>query len=130
MNRQRTMVMPTAVTLLTVSLLLAACTGTGITGSTYQDHVFKIIATTAYSGNFVEDSGTTPISGSADQSFTITATSGQQYTLTVWKTAADGQPLSVELVAYETVSGVPTSVVVESQTTTDPNVAVRVGVVE
>lgn len=119
-----------ALPLLAAFSLLAGCTGTGITGSTYQGHVFKIIATTGYAGNFVEDSGTTLISGSADQSIPITASSGQQYTLSVWKIAADGQPLTVELIANETVSGVATSVVVESQTTTSANVPVRVGLAE
>jgi len=116
--------------LIAVLLLLAGCTGTGITGSTYQNHAFTIIATTGYSGALVEDSGTTPVSGSSNQVITFTASAGHQYTVTLWKTTADGQPLTLELVADETVSGVPTTVVVESQTTTDPTVPVRVGLAE
>ena len=82
--------------LIAVLLLLAGCTGTGITGSTYQSHSFTIIATTGYTGALVEDSGTTLIPG-APTSHPVTASSaGTNTPLTVWKTAADGQPLTVE----------------------------------
>lgn len=106
--------------------LLAGCSGTGVTGATYQNHRFEIFATTSYDWQLVEDSGTTTGTSSSDQSFTISAVSGQQYTLTAWKSAADGTSLEVELVAFETVNGVATSVVVDSQTTTSPEVAARV----
>ena len=112
------------------ALLFSGCTGTGVTGTTYQNHLFKILATTAYTWQLVEDAATTTGTSSTDQSFTIAAVSGQQYTLTAWKSAADGAPLEVELIAYETVNGTPTSVVVDSQTTTSLNAVARVTLYE
>lgn len=110
-----------------VLALLAGCSQLAITPAiTYQGNVFQITATTGYAGTLVTDSSTTAVSGSSSQDIPVTASSGQQYTLTLWKTASDGTPLQLQLLVDETINGTRTTVVSESQTTTDVKVPVRV----
>lgn len=107
--------------------LLAGCSPLTLTPAiTYQGNTFQITATTGYSGTLVTDTSTTVVNGTSNQAIAVTASAGQQYTLTLWKTAADGQPLELQLIVQETINGTPTTVVAEAQTTTDPNVPVRV----
>jgi len=108
-------------------VLMAGCSQLAITPAiTYQGNVFQITATTGYAGDLVTDLSTTAISGSSSQDITVSASAGQQYTLTLWKTASDGAPLKLQLLVEETINGTPTTVVADSQTTTNPNVPVRV----
>lgn len=106
---------------------LAGCSQLAITPAiTYQGNIFRITTTTGYSGTLVTDSSTTAESGNSSRDIAVTASSGQQYTLTLWKTASDGKPLELQLLVKETINGTPTTVVADSQTTTDPSVPVRV----
>jgi len=110
--------------------VVVSCSNPVTPGIFYTDHIFRIVATSAYSGELVTDASTTPVSGSSSQDISFTAVAGQKYTLTVTKSANDGTSLEVQLIAEQTVDGNATSVVVQSQTTTDPNVPARVVLTE
>lgn len=118
--------MPLLAAALLVLMLLGSCSNPVTTAVVGTGHYFHIIATSAYSGELTTDSANTPVSGTANQDITFTPTSGQQYTLTLYKSSADGTSLTAEIIATVTIDGTATSVVVQSSSTTDPNVPARV----
>lgn len=99
--------------------LLGSCSNPVTTAVVGTGHYFHIIATSAYSGELTTESANTPVSGSANQDITFTPVAGQQYTLTLYKSTADGTTLTAEIIADETIDGTATSVVVQSSSTTD-----------
>lgn len=107
-------------------MLLGSCSNPVTPGIVGTGHYFHIIATSAYSGELTTDSGNTPVSGSADQNITFTPVAGQQYTLTLHKSSADGTTLTAEIIANETIDGTATSVVVQSSSTADTVAPARV----
>lgn len=98
--------------------------------STITGYEFVITATSAYSGLFISDSTNTPISGNSDRRITLAPVSGAQHVLSLTKSANDGTQLTITLIAYGTIQGVPNSLVVDSATTADPYVPVRLALLE
>lgn len=119
-----------ALVLLTLVLFLASCSNPVTPGIFYSNHIFRVVATSAYSGVLASDSSNTLVNGTGNQDITETVTSGQQYSLTLYKSANDGTALTVELIANEIVDGSAISVVIQSSTTTDPSTPARVVLID
>lgn len=95
-------------------------------GSVASGDVFRILASSGYSGTLTDNSTTTAVSGSGNQDIKFSPKSGNTYTLVLTKNANDGTKLTAEIVANQTINGAATSVIVDSDSTTTQNTPVRV----
>jgi hypothetical protein len=94
----------------------------------YSKHIFRIIATSGYSGYLTSDTNVTSVSGSTNRNITVVVSARSTYTLDIGKTSNDGKKLEVELISESTLNGKVIDTVVEKDSVTDMSRSIRLTV--